>query len=86
MISGRSQGKPFSITEIQVYALITNAQEAGVEWYYDDLLLLLSHFSCVRLCVTPQTAAHRAPQSLGFSRQEYWSGLPFPSPMHASEK
>ena len=53
MISGRSQGKPFSITVIQVYALITNAQEAEVEWYYDDLLLLLSHFSCVRLCVTP---------------------------------
>ena len=50
------------------------------------LLLLLSHFSCVRLCATPQTAAHQAPPSLGFSRQERWSGLPFPSPMHASEK
>ena len=44
------------------------------------LLLLLSHFSCVRLCVTPETAAHQAPPSLGFSRQEHWSGLPFPSP------
>ena len=43
-------------------------------------ILLLSHFSRVRLCVTPQTAAHQAPPSLGFSRQEYWSGLPFPSP------
>ena len=50
------------------------------------LLLLLSHFSRVRLCVTPETAAHQAPLSLGFSRQEYWSGLPFPSPMHESEK
>ena len=50
------------------------------------LLLLLSHFSRVRLCVTPQTAAHQAPLSLGFSRQEHWSGLPFPSPMHESEK
>ena len=30
-------------------------------------------------------AAHQAPLSLGFSRQEYWSGLPFPSPMHESE-
>ena len=50
------------------------------------LLLLLSHFSRVRLCVTPQTAAHEAPPSLGFSRQEHWSGLPFPSPMHESEK
>ena len=44
------------------------------------LLLLLSRFSRVRLCVTPETAAHQAPLSTGFSRQEYWSGLPFPSP------
>ena len=45
------------------------------------LPLLLRHFSRVRLCATPQTAAHQAPLSLGFSRQEYWSGLPFPSPV-----
>ena len=45
------------------------------------LLLLLSHFSHVRLCATPQMAAQQAPLSLGFSRQEHWSGLPFPSPM-----
>ena len=41
---------------------------------------------CVRHCATPQTAAHQAPLSLGFSRQEHWSGLPFLSPMHESEK
>src|SRR5574337_719454 len=39
----------------------------------------------VRVCVTPWTAAHQAPQSLGFSRQEHWSGLPCPPPMHESE-
>ena len=50
------------------------------------VLLLLSHVSRVRLCATPETAAHQAPQSLGFSRQEHWSGLPFPSSMHESEK
>ena len=50
------------------------------------LLLLLSHFSRVRLCATPQTAAHQASPSLGFSRQEHWSGLPFPPPIHDSEK
>ena len=50
------------------------------------LLLLLSRFSRVRLCVTPETAAHQAPPFLGFSRQEHWSGLPFPSPMHESER
>ena len=48
--------------------------------------MLLSHFSRVQLCATPETAAHQAPLSLGFSRQEHWSGLPFPSPMHESEK
>ena len=50
------------------------------------LLLLLSRFHRVRLCATPQTAAHQVPPSLGFSRQEHWSGLPFPSPVHESEK
>ena len=49
-------------------------------------LLLLSCSSRVRLCATPETAAHQAPPSLGLSRQEHWSGLPFPSPMHESEK
>ena len=43
------------------------------------LLLLLSCFSCVQLCATLWTAAHQAPLSTGFSRQEYWCGLPFPS-------
>ena len=50
------------------------------------LLLLLSHFSRVRLCATPWTTAHQASLSMGFSRQEHWSGLPFPSPVHESEK
>ena len=38
---------------------------------------LLSH---VQLSVTPWTVAYQAPPFMGFSRQEYWSGLPFPSP------
>ena len=61
----------------------------GEIWITSDmqmLLLLLSRFSRVRLCATSKTAAHQAPPSLGFSRQEHWSGLPFPSPMHKSEK
>ena len=41
--------------------------------------------SRVQLLATPWTAAYQAPPSMGFSRQEYWSGLPFPSPMHESE-
>ena len=50
------------------------------------LLLLLSRFSRVRLCATPETAAHQAPPSLGFSRQEHWSGLPLPSPSEMKVK
>ena len=50
------------------------------------LLLLLSRFSRVRLYATPKTAVHQATPSLGFSRQEHCSGLPFPSPMCKSEK
>ena len=45
------------------------------------LLLLLSHLSHVQLCATPETAAYQALPSLGFSRQEHWSGMPFPSPI-----
>ena len=44
------------------------------------LLLLLSRFSRVRLLATPWTAAYQAPLSMGLSRQEYWIGLPCPSP------
>ena len=49
--------------------------------YLQRLLLLLSHFSRVRLCATPWTAAYQALPSMGFSRQEYWSGVPLPSPL-----
>ena len=41
---------------------------------------VLSHFNCVRLCAIPWTVAHQAPLPMGFSRQEYWSGLPSPPP------
>ena len=45
--------------------------------YNAYMLLLLSRFSHVRLCATSKTAAYKAPLSPGYSRQEYWSGLPF---------
>ena len=41
---------------------------------------VLVSFSCVQLFVTPWTVAHQAPLSMGFSRQESWSGFPVPSP------
>ena len=64
----------------------TGQIENSIDIYTLLLLLLLSRFSRVQLCATPEMAAYQAPLSLGFSRQEYWSGLPFPSPMHESEK
>ena len=48
-------------------------------------LPLLRRFSHVRLCATPWTATYQAPPSMRFSRQEYWSGLPLPSPIYALE-
>ena len=41
--------------------------------------------SCIRLSATPRTVARQAPLSLGFSRLEHWSGLPFPSPGESSQ-
>ena len=43
-------------------------------------LVKVKSLSRVRLFVTPWTVTHQVPQSMEFSRQEYWSGLPFPSP------
>ena len=47
---------------------------------FKSCVCLLSHFSCVWLFVTLQTVAHQVPLSIGFSRQEYWNGLPCPPP------
>ena len=44
------------------------------------LVVVVKLLSCVRLFATPWTVAYQAPPFMGFSRQEYWSGLPFPSP------
>ena len=70
------QNSPVSFGQKRHFSITTRAL----------LLLLLSCFSRVQLCATPYMAAHQAPLSLGFSRQGHWSGLPFPSPMHESEK
>ena len=58
------QGYRYLLSKFHIYVLLL-------------LLLLLSRFSRVWLCATTETAAHQAPPSLGFSRQEHWSGLPF---------
>ena len=48
--------------------------------YFLHIFVKVKSLSRVQLFVTPWTVAHQAPPSMGFSRQEYWSGLPFPSP------
>ena len=45
-----------------------------------DKCVCVKSLSRVQLFATPWTVAHQAPLSMGFSRQEYWNGLPFPSP------
>ena len=59
--------------------------------YYGEMLYHLSHqrregklLSRVQLFATPWTVAHQAPLPMGLSRQEYWSGLPLPSPLEKS--
>ena len=49
-------------------------------------IAVIQWLSHVRLCATPWTAAHQAPPSMGFSRQEYWSGVPLPSPKHVVKR
>ena len=53
-------------------------QARVLEW--GAITFSIKSLSCVQLFGIPWTVAHQAPPSMGFSRQEYWSGLPFPSP------
>ena len=61
-------------------------KNTGVSCHFLLQCVQVKSLSHVRLCATPWTAAYQSPPSLGFTRQEHWSGLPFPSPMHENEK
>ena len=52
----------------------------GCHFLLQCMKVNVKSLSCVRLFATPWTAAHQAPPPMGFSRQEYWSGVPLPSP------
>ena len=70
-----------AFSDMYVYIYVNIGGRARLQLYQlNPHMLLLSHFSHVRLCVTPQMAAHQAPPPLRFSRQEYWSGVSLPSP------
>ena len=60
-------------------------ENTGVGCHFFLQCRKVKSLSRIRLFETPWTAAHQAPPSTGFSRQEYWSGLPLPSPVHKSE-
>ena len=63
------RGRRLHCFSVSHHSLLRGLVKVKVKW-----------LSCVRLFVTPWTVTHQAPPSMGFSRQEYWSGLPFPSP------
>ena len=104
MISVHFQGKPFNITVIQVYVLTSNAEEAEVEQFYEDLQDLLeltpkkdvpfiigaaaavkSLQSCPTLC-DPTVGSPPGSAIPGILQARTLEWLPFPSPMHESDK
>ena len=89
--SGGAQVRKKSIKRCLSSLSFLSPRRQGCWWWWWGMpgmagMILLSCFSRVQLCATPEMAAHQVPRSLGFSRQERWSGLPFPSPMHEREK
>ena len=69
---GAWQATPHGVTKSQ-----TRPKQLSTQYCQKVKVKSLSR---VRLFATPWTVTHQAPPSMGFSRQEYWSGLPFPSP------
>ena len=69
---------------MQARATLSSMTRKSKSYYIDIIGLFSQEGACVLsnvwLCVTLWTVAHQAPLSIGFSRQEYWSGLPFPTP------
>ena len=76
---GKVMSLLFNMLSRLVITFIPRSKRLLISWL-QSLLLLLSHFSCVRLCATPSTAANQVPHPWGFSRQEYESGVPLHSP------
>ena len=73
-----TQPLPYSTQEDTHYRITISASASKQP--NQRLKVKVKSLSRVRLFVTPWTVVYQAPPSIGFSRQEYWSGLPFPSP------
>ena len=81
-IDGSSPGSPIpGILQARILEWVAISFSNAWKWKVKG-----KSFSHVWPSAIPWTAAFQAPLSLGFSRQEHWSGLPFPSPIHESEK
>ena len=88
--------KIYSLWQLLLYSLqlqytsyVTENKYKQIWGIYDNIFInhlvhtqseWVNSLSCIRLFATPWTVAYQAPPSVGFSRQEHWSGLPFPSP------
>ena len=80
-IDGSSPGSPVpGILQARTVEWVAISFSNAWKWKVKVKLL-----SCVRLLAIPWTAAHQAPPSMGLSRQEYWSGVPLPSPAETLE-
>ena len=90
-----SYGQESGLSQWMLHVSLRNGVLAVVEWRGEvlknkgapkhcTLKVKVKSLSCVRRFGTPWTVAYQAPPSMGFSRQEYWSGLPFPSPGESS--
>ena len=77
--NGNNQNCPLDTGVVDLFGFLMEAAWTLIVYSLRAHLRAQS-LSCVRLFVTPWTVAHQASSSMGFSRQEYWSGLPFPPP------
>ena len=81
-VDGNPPGSPVpGILQERTLEWVAISFSNGWKWKVKGNLL-----SCVRLLATPWTAAYQALPSMGFSRQEYWSEVPLPSPMYSAYK
>ena len=76
----RTRLSAFHFQEMRHAVLVSGVQRSESGTHIHVCARVPSCFSHVRLFVTPWTVSHQAPLSMGFSRQESWSGLPCPTP------
>ena len=80
LVNGLVSGRPHGLNNPYFLSPPGPLQQAQLYFILGVMCAVLNHFSHVWLSVTPWTVACHAPLSMGFSRQEYWSGLPCPPP------